>query len=477
MLLAPLLLLSTALVSGRVVCIGAGVAGLRCALQLARSGVDVTVLEASDGVGGRVRTDRTSEGFLLDRGFQVFLCGYPESKGCLDYDKLDLGRFTPGALVQTRESRSLVADPLRAPEHLLSTLAFPIGTLADKARLVVEVLSLLTTDLGGIFDDEEQQEMSTYAYFSDRLSLSDPLIEAFFRPFFEGIFLAPLEEQSAVLCRFVLKMFAEDAAALPANGLGAVSDQLAQGVTFQGGVVRLGCAVQSVAFDSTPERSKPHVVRLVDGEEIECDELVVATTRAEAVRLIGSERPDTAWLRPDADAQRDPLCSACMYFALDHAPPVSTPVLTLNGKEQSSRIVNTLCFPSLVSPSYAPAGSHLASVAIVGEPVANALRASPAADGLAEEQRASLEAAVRSELSQWFGDAEVTSWRHLRTYALSCAQEGRPPPNAAGFDRDARLGGGVYACGDHLATPSLNGALRSGRLAAEALLADKAAQS
>ena len=75
MLLAPLLLLSTALVSGRVVCIGAGVAGLRCALQLARSGVDVTVVEASDGVGGRVRTDRTPAGFLLDRGFQVFLCG------------------------------------------------------------------------------------------------------------------------------------------------------------------------------------------------------------------------------------------------------------------------------------------------------------------------------------------------------------------------------------------------------------------
>ena len=221
-----------------------------------------------------------------------------------------------------------------------------------------------------------------------------------------------------------------------------------------------------------------------------CDDVVVATPRREARRLLrtllsdGEAERVGAWLAEGGDDDvRAPLSSACVYFALDHAPPVTQPILVLNGEvggegegggaseallsgaieggaAGGGGVVNTVCFPSLVSPEYAPRGQHLASVGVVGAEAVG---------------RADLEGAVRAELARWFGADEVGSWRHLRTYKLPQAQEARPPPNAAGFNRPPRVKPGVFVCGDHCGTPSLNGALRSGRVAAEALLADSVA--
>jgi phytoene dehydrogenase-like protein len=97
-----------------VAIIGAGLAGLACANELRAAGVDVTVYEASDGVGGRVRSD-VVDGFTLDRGFQVALTAYPEMHRQLDMDALDLQAFDPGALVWRDGKGSVVADPFRMP--------------------------------------------------------------------------------------------------------------------------------------------------------------------------------------------------------------------------------------------------------------------------------------------------------------------------------------------------------------------------
>lgn len=87
--------------SADVLIIGGGLAGLCCSLRLHQSGLSFQVLEASDGVGGRVRTDMV-DGFLLDRGFQVLLTAYPEAQKVLDYDALNLKPFYPGLSFDTK---------------------------------------------------------------------------------------------------------------------------------------------------------------------------------------------------------------------------------------------------------------------------------------------------------------------------------------------------------------------------------------
>ena len=109
-----------------VVVVGAGLAGLCCARHLARAGVPVTVLEASDAVGGRVRTDRV-DGFQLDRGFQVLLTAYPECRRELDYASLELGRFEPGALVRVNGRFHRLSDPWRRPLRAIGGLFTPVG--------------------------------------------------------------------------------------------------------------------------------------------------------------------------------------------------------------------------------------------------------------------------------------------------------------------------------------------------------------
>ena len=212
----------------RVVVVGAGVAGLRCARDLARAGMPVRVLEASDGPGGRVRSDswRSELGdFVLDRGFQVFLSAYPEARDALDYDALDLRAFAPGAIVQDGERRHTIADPLRWPQATLETVLSPLATPIDKARLALHVLDLRLSSAASLL---QRDERNTEEHLLEKLALSPALVDAFFRPFFHGIFLAPLSKQSSRMYEYTLRAFASDDVCLPARGIGAVADQARQ---------------------------------------------------------------------------------------------------------------------------------------------------------------------------------------------------------------------------------------------------------
>lgn len=128
-----------------MVVVGAGLAGLSCASELVRRGRGVTVLDASDGVGGRVRSDRV-DGFVLDRGFQVLLTAYPEVQQQLDLPALRLNAFRPGALVRHDGGFHRVSDPMRRPQDLFATLRAPVGTLADKLRVGILRFRLMRAD-------------------------------------------------------------------------------------------------------------------------------------------------------------------------------------------------------------------------------------------------------------------------------------------------------------------------------------------
>ncbi len=377
-----------------VAIVGAGLSGLACALRLHEAGAPFTLLEASDGVGGRVRTDAV-DGFRLDRGFQVLLTAYPESRRVLDYGALDLRAFEPGALVWKAGRFRTLSDPWRRPGKAWATLSSGIGSLRDKLRIARLRAEVQRGPIDAIF---RRPETSTHERLHG-VGFSSDMIESFLRPLFAGILLDPDLRASSRMFDFVFRMLAQGDAVVPAAGMGAIPEQMA--ARLPKGSIRLGARVASVA---------PGKVRLSSGEAVE------------------------------------------VYFAAE-AAPVSEPVLMLDGERRGP--VNNLCFPSQVEPACAPPGATLVSASV--------LEGSGLAPGAVED-------ATRAQLETWFGPA-VRSWRHLRTYHIPHAQPEQLPPALDTHGRPVRLAPGLYVCGDHRETASIDGAMVSGRRAADALLA------
>jgi len=406
--------------------VGAGLAGLRCARRLHERGVAATVLEAGDGVGGRVRTDRV-DGFLLDRGFQVLLTAYPEARAALDYRELELHPFYPGALVRTRGRFVTVADPFRRRWDGLRTLVAPVGSVGDKLKLASLRRRVAAGSLEELFARPETSTSEALA----RDGFSEEMVERLLRPLFGGLLLDRELGASSRMFEFVYRMLALGDAAIPTRGMGAIPEQLAGGLPP--GCVRLGQKVAEVGDGG---------LVLAGGERLRARAMVVATDGPTAAGLLGEPGPPGSV----------PAC--CLYFAADQAP-VDEPAVVLDGDGDGP--VNHLCVPSAVAPTYAPANLALVSATVLDRP------------GL--PRGADLEAAVLGQLADWFGSS-VLGWRHLATYQIPHAQPAQPPGALDPPARPVRVRPGVYVCGDHRDNASINGALASGRRAADALLED-----
>jgi phytoene dehydrogenase-like protein len=401
-----------------VVVVGAGLAGLACARVLTERNVDTVVVESSHRVGGRVGTDEI-DGFLVDRGFQVYLTAYPEGRRFLDLGALDLKPFHPGADVWLGDRFHRMGDPFRRPTDAWASLRSPVGSVAEKlkgVRLRSRARSASATDLleGGA--DVATLDVLRSEGFSERM------IERFFRPLFAGILLDRSLETSARVFRFVFKMLAQGDAAVPARGMQQIPEQLAAGLPE--GVIRLGVRAEGIDPGSVA----------TTGGRIETRATVIATDAPEAARLIGLEAPPSR---------------AVAGIAFDAPePPLRGPRLLLDGEGRGP--VNNVAVMSEVAPAYAPSGRALVVVQTL-------------------DMAKNIEARVRERLQRWFGDA-VAEWRHLSTHSFDHAHPSQNPPYTG--RRPARLGDGQYVAGDHRVGASIDGALRSGRRAAEAVLED-----
>jgi phytoene dehydrogenase-like protein len=413
-----------------VAIVGAGLAGLSAAKELQAHGKSVLVLEASDGVGGRVRTD-VLDGFLLDRGFQVLLAAYPEARRLLDYTALDLRTFDPGAQVQLADgNRALVSDPFRRPFDLLATAKAPVGSIIDKARI-----AKLRADVSkGSMEDTVwgSKDQPTI----DRLradGFSNKLIETFMGPLFAGISLDNDLRGSSRMFDFVFRMLSEGDNVVPAHGMQRIPQQLAGGL--KNDTIRLHSPVSAVGQNSVTVR----------GETISARSVIVAAEGPAAVSLLNAAGADLAV--PGSQ----PV--SCVYYAVEESP-LERPIILLNGTGKGvgkgKGPITNVAVMSKVSAAYAPPGSHLVSVSAVG----------PAS--------ASIEADVRAQLVAWFG-SDVSKWKHLRTYHIEHAQPSQP--SLTPHERDVQLSTGVFVAGDHRDQASIQGALRSGTRAARAVLA------
>ena len=405
-----------------VVIIGGGLAGLSCAKTLKDHGIQSLVLEANDSVGGRVQTDAV-DGFLLDRGFQVFSAAYPEAQRALDFTALRLKPFHSGALVRVDGHFHRVADPYRHPSHAFQTLAAPIGTLADKFRIAQLRKKVLSGSLQELFN---RPETSTLQYLQD-MRFSPSMINRFFRPFLGGIFLDPDLLTSSRVAEFVLRMFSSGHIALPENGMGTIAKQLAS--HLQEGHVHTHTKVVGI---------QGKTLQLASGETVQAEIIVMATENSIATRLAPEIMP-LPYRRV-----------ACLYYAAPH-PPVSGPYLVLNGDGRGP--INNLCVLTQVAPTYAPADRQLISVSVLN---------------FHDQHNSRLELDVRDQLQEWLG-SQVKDWQHLKTYFIKEAQPAQDPPFNQTDSRNPKLRDGIFVCGDYRATATIDGALGSGRLTAEAV--------
>src|SRR5438477_5353135 len=407
-----------------VVIIGAGLAGLACARHLADAGVPFQVVEASDGIGGRVRTDQF-EGFLLDRGFQVLLTAYPEAQRTLDYQALDLKKFSPGALSWFAGRLNKLIDPWRTPGGWAEALRSDFGGFLDKLRILRLRSHLRSASIEKIF---KQPERST----KDALvsaGFSEEFIHRFFRPFFGGILLDGELKSSSRMFEFVFKMLSEGDIAVPARGMGAIPAQLAS--LLPPDAIRLNPNAESLHEDE---------LTLTGGESLRARAIVVAADGPGAAHLVGEAEPASRSV-------------TCFYFSADE-PPVPHPMLVLNG--DGAGPVNNFAVISQIAPSYAPAGKSLVSVTVLGT------------QQLTDQQ---LGGFIIAQMKNWFGPI-AGSWRYLKSYRIPHAQPQQYPGALEPSQRPVRVRPGVYVCGDHRDNASIQGAMLSGRRAAEAVLAD-----
>lgn len=423
-----------------VIIVGAGLSGLAAATHLTSQNIPFLLLDASDAVGGRVRTD-TVQGFLLDRGFQIFITSYPEAQKLLNYQTLDLKKFYSGAKIFYGGRFHTVSDPLRHFFDSLQALANPIGSVLDKLLIASTRIRVLTKS------DEEilsSDEVSTAELLS-RIGFSESVVDRFFRPFFGGIFFDTRLETTSRLFDFVFKCLALGDNTLPARGISAIPEQLAARLPAES--IRLNSKVVSIDVEEGLGS-----VRLESGERLRSEMgVIVAVEEPEAVKLLaGKSNRDPVRKKPARS-------TVCLYFSADESQiPVRDPVLYLNGSGKG--IVNNMFFATNVAPSYGPPGKALVSVSLIG-----------LFEDVGDED---LTAKVVQELSGWFGESMVGSWGHLRTYRIGFAQPNQSPPTD--LMKNPRVGPGLYLCGDYQTSATFDGALVSGRKAVEALLRDRA---
>lgn len=401
-----------------VLVIGAGLAGLACARDVSEAGHTVRVLEASDGVGGRMRSDR-HDGFVIDRGFQVFNTSYPQVRRRLTLRDLRLRPFTAGVLVHTNRGTLRFGDPCRSPRTFSDLLP---GRLAGTRDLLALGILTARDTLAPVRSLKRAADHTTRTALAGA-GFSEEFVERFFRPFLAGVFLEDRLETSSRVFHLVWRSMLRGTLCLPTEGIGAVPRALAD--RLPSGTVRLGTHVGTLTDDG---------VALADGTELPARAVVVATGPGPAASLL-----------PGLDVPAYRVVTT--YYHATTRPPLGEPTLLTDA---GRRFLNT-CVLSEVVPGYAPKGTALVATSVLGED----------AEGR--------EPLVRDALAEAYG-IDTGGWDLLTVRTIPDALPVMTPPQS--LSRTSRVAPGRYVCGDHRATGSVQGALASGARAAREVLRD-----
>jgi phytoene dehydrogenase-like protein len=406
-----------------VVVIGAGLAGLECARTLRELGREVHVVEAADAVGGRVRSEKI-DGYTLDRGFQLLNPAYPMVRERIDVDSLALQTFDAGVAVRRDDALAVLGDPRRAPKLLKATLSS--GYLRPRELLA---LARWAAPALGPVPRLLAREDATLEASLEAAKVDGRLRREVLEPFLAGVLADGSGRTSATFVRLLVRMFLLGSPGVPAGGMGALPQQIADRLP---GRITLGTPVMTV------EKADGGLWRVVaDGASWATRAVVVATDPDTAEGLAGVPAPAMKGL-------------VTAWYATDE-PPSAKRLLFVDGRRPAGRprgpVVNAAVM-SNAAPTYAPAGRHLVEVTCLLGPEAPA------------------EEVARRQAGEMFG-CETRSWQQLARHEIPRALPVQPAPLAT--RRDVALGGELFVCGDHRDTASIQGALVSGYRTAHAV--------
>lgn len=400
-----------------VVVVGAGMAGLAAAGLLSQSGLEVRLLEAGDRPGGRVRTDSV-DGLLLDRGFQLLNPSYPAVQRLLNLDALALRPFEPGVAVHLDGHRHVLADPLRAPAQLLGTLRAPVGSWREKLAMARWAAEVGFGPAARIKRGIDEPLAATLR----RRGLDGRLGRTVLVPFLAGVLAEEELSSSRRLGELLVRAFVRGTPAVPAAGMQAIADQLA--AHLPEAVLRLDSPVTGLRSMTVHTPQGPVNARAV---------------------LVAAD-PITASALLDHPAPR--MRSLTTFYHCTDQPPTTSRLLHVDG-DRTGPVINTAVV-SNVAPRYADRGRSLVASTVLGLAAHDA------------------EPQVRAQVGRIYG-ADTQQWQHVASYPILGALPAMPPGQS--LRQAVDLGDGLFVAGDHRDTPSIQGALVSGRRAARAVLA------
>jgi len=422
-----------------IVIVGGGLAGLSCAASLIRHNQPVMLFEASDGLGGRVRTDFV-EGYRIDRGFQVLPEAYPALSEVIALPEIAPRRFDAGTIIWDGNTRHRLESPLQEPRRLPGVLRSPVLPLADKLRLARLAAQCRMADWTSAAAASVTREGSQSAleFFRER-GFSDMFLTRFAKPFWGGISLDPTLSLSAGPVLFTLKMFTEGAAVLPSSGMQALPDAIA--MRHPDGMVRLGTPVDKIVIDDGRATGV-----IAGGETVAASAVVVATDGPAAKALTGIDTIPT-----------EGLGCTTVYLAGSRDPGIGKTLL-LDGSGGGA--VNHIAPLSTVAPSYAPQGKHLIAAVLLDTPA------------LQNRRPEAIDQLARADAARMLGQG-IEDWEVIRTVRAPFSQFRQRPGFVAHLPRNRTGTMGLYLAGEYTVDSSINGALHSGAMAASAILRDR----
>ena len=395
--------------------IGGGISGLIAARVLEEHGLSGTIIEATDRLGGRVKTD-VVDGYNLDHGFQVLLTAYPAAKKYLDFDALALQEFLPGSAIFKNGKQKIIGDPLRNLSLLLPTLVSGIGTVNDKLKILALNRRLKKKSIQNIFAEKEQTTIS----YLENIGFSEAIITDFFIPFFSGIFLENKLETSSRMFEFVYKMFGEGNAALPKDGIQAIPKQLFEKLKST-----------TIIFNTKVKSVENGNIKLESGETLKSNFTIIATQASGLVSNLKNQA--TLWKSCDT-----------LYFEVAKRE-IRKPLIGLIAAPNA--LINNIFYHTSLQTS-ATATKELLSVTVIDR------------QNLTNKQ---LVAEVQKELKEL---CNIDSCTFIKQYNIPMALPKLQDIQYEMLPSETRLTETIFLAGDTQLNGSLNAAMIAGERAA-----------